>query len=112
MTRIQKTDHANYVELRNVGNNNPWPRYFTREAVNGWRGTLEELWDLTSGSYAPVKSSKDRPYTPDHLAMARENIEFLKRGEPIWNWQSWGIGRWIGNKVHFRNGSAETVYAG
>jgi hypothetical protein len=48
------------------------------------------------------------------------NIEFIKRGETIWewyrfmtslSWQSWGIERRIRNKVHFRNGSVETVYA-
>jgi len=119
--QIQRTDHANYVELHNTGNNDPRPRYFTHEAISGWRGTLEELWRLTSGSYAPAKSSTDRPYTSDHLAMAGENIKLLNCGEPIWRWQrfmtspkwqSWGTGRRIGDKVHLRNGCVETVYAG
>ncbi|MBI3654030.1 MAG: hypothetical protein HY231_23615 [Acidobacteria bacterium] len=109
------------VELRNVGNNNPWGRFFTEAAIDEalQSGTLEDVWNLTSNSQATHRSSWDHPYTPMHLRLMCQNVEFLERGEPLWRfyryrtsprWQSWGICRIVDGVAHYPGGRTEELY--
>lgn len=114
MTRVEIiSERDGVVELKNVGDNNPWHRYFTKEVVENAK-CLEELWQLTNSDVATHNSSWVYPFKSSHIEMCRENKIFSKRNEPLWrytkrattrNYQEWGICRIVDGYMVWRDGS-------